>query len=202
MVDFKIKLCAIDPELFHAWQDTFKGIDNVSVHLSNIFDVTADSLISPANSFGYMDGGIDQLYTDVFGPMLQKNVQDRIKKHYFGELPVGQAFIIDLPFQHKGFKKIIISPTMRVPEHIEGTLNAYYAFRAVLISILKYNLNMDYHDQIKSVVCPGLGTGIGRLSAKSCAHQMHAAYIQILESKVFPKSIFEAYEKHELLLKK
>lgn len=61
MINFEIKLCAIDPELYHTWENAFKGINNVSVHLANIFDVEGDTLVSPANSYGYMDGGIDQL---------------------------------------------------------------------------------------------------------------------------------------------
>ena len=36
------------------------------VHRGSIFDVACDAVVSPANSFGFMDGGIDALYVDRF----------------------------------------------------------------------------------------------------------------------------------------
>lgn len=201
MIDFEIKLCAIDPELFHAWEDAFQDIGQVSSHLNSIFEVSGDTLISPANSFGFMDGGIDALYTELFGEQLQMAVQKRIQTRYFGELPVGQAFVIDLPTPYKQFKRMIVAPTMRVPEHISGTLNAYHAFRAVLISAILHNRYANEKDRIKVLLCPGLGTGIGALDPKTCATQMQFAYHQVMGAITFPRSVFHAFERHETLLK-
>ncbi|MCP4502544.1 MAG: hypothetical protein GY822_21550 [Deltaproteobacteria bacterium] len=38
-------------------------------------EAEGDDLVSPANSFGFMDGGIDQVYIQRFGSALQTKVQ-------------------------------------------------------------------------------------------------------------------------------
>jgi hypothetical protein len=64
---------------------------------------------------------------------------------------------------------------MRVPEPIPFTLNAYLAFRAVLLAV--ENFNRAHGERvIDSLVCCGLGTGVGKLDAGRCARQMRAAY--------------------------
>jgi O-acetyl-ADP-ribose deacetylase (regulator of RNase III) len=47
-----------------------------------------DAIVSPANSFGLMDGGFDAALTKFFGGYLQSAVQERIIKEYSGEQPV------------------------------------------------------------------------------------------------------------------
>jgi hypothetical protein len=74
--------------------------------------VRADAVISPANSFGFMDGGIDALFTFTLGPRVQERVQAAIRADFDGELPVGCALIVstrnaDIPW-------CISAPTMRV----------------------------------------------------------------------------------------
>lgn len=54
-----------------------------------------DCMVSPANAFGLMDGGIAAAITAFFGSQLQRRVQAHILKHYLGEQPVGTSFIIE-----------------------------------------------------------------------------------------------------------
>ena len=42
-----------------AWKDALGRSANVTIHHGSIFDVACDALVSPANSFGFMDGGLD-----------------------------------------------------------------------------------------------------------------------------------------------
>lgn len=62
--------------LVAAWRQEFTGIPGVSISQGDIFsersgpvsagdpiDIRADAVVSPANSFGFMDGGIDLVYT-------------------------------------------------------------------------------------------------------------------------------------------
>jgi hypothetical protein len=60
-------LAATEPLLADAWHKAFQGVENVQIHQGSIFDVSADALVSPANSFGFMDGGIDAQYSQAFG---------------------------------------------------------------------------------------------------------------------------------------
>jgi hypothetical protein len=72
----KIHLRDLGEPLIAAWRREFDGIDGVTVSLGDIFsdkpgaigpddpiDIRADAVVSPANSFGFMDGGIDALFT-------------------------------------------------------------------------------------------------------------------------------------------
>ena len=62
-----------------ALSEQYKGLDfNVEVHNDDIFNYKADALVSPANSFGYMNGGIDLAYVKYFGFGLQLRVQGYI----------------------------------------------------------------------------------------------------------------------------
>jgi O-acetyl-ADP-ribose deacetylase (regulator of RNase III) len=51
-------------------------------------------MVSPANSFGLMDGGIDAAITKYFGKELMQRVQARIMQEYCGEQPVGTAIMV------------------------------------------------------------------------------------------------------------
>ncbi len=83
-------------------------------------DVKADAIVSPANSFGFMDGGIDALYTYQFGPELQRRLQALIMTEHVGELPIGTAVIV--PTMHDDIPWCISAPTMRVPTNVADTV--------------------------------------------------------------------------------
>lgn len=42
-----------NPELADAWARYFKGVEEVEVSCGDIFDLQADAVVSPANSFGF-----------------------------------------------------------------------------------------------------------------------------------------------------
>ena len=47
-----------NPALTDAWREQLAQAPDVEVSCGDVFDVTADAIVSPANSFGFMDGGI------------------------------------------------------------------------------------------------------------------------------------------------
>jgi O-acetyl-ADP-ribose deacetylase (regulator of RNase III) len=161
-----------DSTMAAEWRAAFKSADAVHVIEEDILSGGADAIVSPANSFGYMDGGIDLAYLRFFGEEIQVTLQQRILTKFFGELVVGQATIISTG--HEAFPWLISSPTMRVPDRIGDTVNVYLAFRAALIAILEHNRECDL--PITSLSAPGLGTGIGGMSPRRAAFQMYAAY--------------------------
>lgn len=119
----------------------------------------ADALVSPANSFGYMDGGLDLVLSQHFGWDLEKRVRTEILTHHHGELPVGNALTV--PTENSVLPWLVCAPTMRVPMRVEGTFNAYLAFRAILIEVRRFN---RIEPRIRTLLVPGLGTGEGRRS--------------------------------------
>lgn len=192
-----IHLCDINQAMTEAWKLAFADVANVTVSCSSIVESEADAIASPANSFGFMDGGIDLVYSRFFGWELESRLKKLIAEQYYGELPVGQAIII--PTEHEKTPLLISAPTMRVPSDITGTVNVYLAFRAVLIAVLEHN-KISKH-KIKSILVPGLGTGIGNVPPEQAAYQMRQAYDAILgEQATKPRSAREILVKHHQLL--
>ena len=179
----KIYLVDLDPALIKAWDETFEGLDLFESVLGDFFEISADCMVSPANSFGYMDGGLDAAITYELGASVQDRVQDSIIQNYHGELPVGCAVIVETGDSRWPF--LVSAPTMRVPEDVSRSVNAYLAFRALLLEIEKHN-NGNPNAPIKSVICPGLATGIGKLAPKNCAVQMREAYEHCISEARIP----------------
>ncbi|ESO94222.1 hypothetical protein LOTGIDRAFT_161430 [Lottia gigantea] len=170
------------------WQVFFENdikSEKVQVSHGDIFKgaPSADAIVSPANSFGFMDGGIDMAYSLHFGWQLQKRLQKVIRKEHHGEILVGAAVIIPIfeggakqesmnwkgANENKPIKYLISAPTMRVPQFVDDTVNSYLAFRAVVLAVENFNRHHD--EKIKSVLCPGLGTAVGRMPFDRCAFQ-------------------------------
>lgn len=131
----KIYLIDQSSALITAWQQAFADQSTVDILCDDYFAQPADAMVSPANSFGIMDGGLD-----------------RVIRYELG-------FAVE----------------QRVPEDVSHTLHAYLAFRAVLLAIKHHNQTQT---PIRSLVCAGLGTGIGGLTAQQCAIQMKEAFEQ------------------------
>lgn len=169
---FMLSLRDRNDQVVHAWQQHFARLPDVQVSQGDIFDLCADAIISPANSFGFMDGGIDLAYTQRFGWHLQERLQDELRRHHIGELPVGQALVLET--YDEGIPYLICAPTMRVPSLVTETVNAYLAFRAALLAVRAFQ--RQHPGAITSVLSPGLCTAIGGMPADRSAQQMAAAY--------------------------
>ena len=194
--DIQVFLRDRNINLVIAWSREFKGYRNVKVSCGDIFDIKADAIISPANSFGFMDGGIDLLYSEHFAWELQDELQNKIRNCFYGELHVGVATIVET--KNDNIKYLISCPTMRVPENVSNTVNAYLAFRAGLIEVV--NFNKSSNEKITSILCPGLGTSSGKMAKTICAKQMKYAYDSIFtHGNHFPSDLWEAHDLHNNL---
>jgi O-acetyl-ADP-ribose deacetylase (regulator of RNase III) len=177
--------------LTDAWSESFAERGAIRVECGDFFR-EADALVSPANSFGIMDGGLDLAIRSELGGDIQRRVQAVILERHHGELPVGAAEVVET--QHAKWPFLIVAPTMRVPEAVSNTLNAYLAFRAALLAVRAFN---RAEIRIRSMVVPGLATGIGGMDARRCAAQMRIAYDQVAGSGRIPsfKAIHEIHHK-------
>jgi len=193
---FKIHLRDINADVVEAWRAAFSDTEGVEVSLGDIFEHEADAILSPANSFGYMDGGIDLLYSRYFGWDLQTNLQALLTQQHYGELPVGQAIV--LATGHERFPLLVSAPTMRVPMRIDQTVNVYLAFRAALIAVLSHNADVD--EAIQSLLVPGLGTGVGAMPPTRAARQMRLAYDSIFAPAAERQSARAILREHHELL--
>lgn len=60
----KISIHHISNKIAEPLLGKFKDCPNVEIINGDITKCTADAVASPANSFGFMDGGLDQALTD------------------------------------------------------------------------------------------------------------------------------------------
>ena len=171
-----VHLRDISKEVTSAWELAFAGLSQVKVTCGDILDHTADAIVSPANSFGYMDAGVDAALSGYFGARVEDSLRALISEQHYGELPVGQAVIV--PTGDAKIPFLVSAPTMRVPGDISETVNVYLAFRATLIAVLAHN--REGGNPIRTTLVPGMGTGIGQVPAERAARQMRFAYDSVV----------------------
>ena len=192
----KLYLIDAKPELCDKWRQVFSSYSEVEVLTGDYFQQSADAIVSPANSFGIMDGGLDLAIRNKLGFQVETDIQEVILNKYHGEMPIGNAEIINT--NHDQWSYMIAAPTMRIPENVAYTLNAYIAFRAILIAINDFN-GCHPRKHIKSLICSGLGTGIGSMEPSKCAAQMRAAY-KLIKEPARISSFAEIHKSHFALL--
>ena len=191
--------------MLDAWTKFCGDLDCVAVHEGSILDASADAVVSPANSFGFMDGGIDARYSQYFGARVQERLRRLILERHHGELLVGSAEIVETDDARLPY--LIAAPTMRVPMILgQETINPYLATRAVLLLVKRgtfahgKNSGKSMGDHVQTIAFPGMGTGVGRVSYGVCARQVRAAIDDfLLEKFTTPRSWAEASERHQLL---
>ncbi|MBP3256146.1 MAG: macro domain-containing protein [Clostridia bacterium] len=127
-----------------------------------------ECVVSPANSFGLMDGGYDLILTEWYGKQLQDRVQEYIIKNYLGEQPVGTSFIIKT---NKDNQYLIHTPTMRTPEMVTDARIVYQCMRTTLLVALQNN--------IQSILIPMFACHTGMVKPQIVAKMMYKAYEQI-----------------------
>jgi len=135
-----------------------------------LIHIPCDAMVSPANSFGDMGGGVDKMIDDYFKGEAQRTIQQKIREDWSGELPVGVAVIIEPTSQKTPV--IICAPTMRIPGNIQGTITVYLAMRAMILTAQRAHL--------RHVACSGFGTGVGGMPYEEAARQMKVAFHMII----------------------
>lgn len=168
-------LWLVHPEeaMCDAFRRRFDGLSSVRVIRGTFEELGPhDAFVTAGNAFGIMTAGIDAAVVRYFGESIMQGVQNRILDDYFGEQPVGTAFVIatgdrSIPF-------LVHAPTMRVPGSIEGTDKVYYATWAALLAIHAHNRVSG--QKIEVAAMPAMGTGFGGVPYDEAARQMAAAY--------------------------
>jgi O-acetyl-ADP-ribose deacetylase (regulator of RNase III) len=161
-----------------AFRSRFDGLPNVRVVQVRFEELEPhDAFVTAGNSFGIMTAGIDAAVIGRFGPELMRYVQDRIQDAYFGEQPVGTAFVA--PTGDPEIPNIVHAPTMRVPGSIDGTDKVYSATWAAFLAVASHNRTAER--RIETVALPAMGTGFGGVSFDEAARQMAAAYRHFLD---------------------
>lgn len=178
--ELQLVLCALDESLAAAWHEIAESRPGISVHQGSVLDARADAVVSPANSYGWMRGGIDAVYARTF-PEVEEQVRSAVLAYHGGELPVGEALLVPTGVPSPIW--LISAPTMREPGETlpADTVHPYLAARAVLRLWASAVLDngAPVHRVVHSIAMPGLGTGIGGAAAELCARQIAAAWDEV-----------------------
>ena len=169
----KIYFIDIEKSMILSWKKYFgeeKDVEIIHTDFESFMrEYQVEAIVSPANSFGLMDGGYDLAISNWFGDDLQKKVQKYIVDNYFGEQIVGTSFITDIPGSNN---RLIHTPSMRIPDRIEDISVVYQCMRSTLMVALK--------NSVESILIPAFGCGTGMLKEDDVARMMHFAYKQIM----------------------
>lgn len=181
-MNHKFILFDIDDDIVNGFNKYFNDLPNFQSVKYDVIKLVnegkIDMTISPANMYGFMDGGIDLVYMKIFS-----GIEDRVKAKYaiyniYDEagrnvMPIGSATTVLT--NHPKCKYLLAAPTMKLPGNVKGSLYPYYAFTAILKALRGVNTPLV-------IGIPGLTTGIGMISGEECGKQMRLAYNDFIRS--------------------
>lgn len=146
----------------------------ILIKQGSIVNEIVDAIVNPANSFGYMGGGVAKVLKEVGGDIIEEEAI------HLGPTPIGEACITtagDLP---AGF--IIHAPTMQNP----GEKTDSNKIKDSLYAALEMAEGHNYG----KIAIPGMGTGVGEVPFEEAAEAM----MQVIKS-------FKFYAIREIILK-
>ncbi len=174
----KVVLVDINPKIIAAWRETFEESPEVEIVHGSMLDQTVSAWVSPTNSAGRMDGGLDLVIKNFLAGGggtggIEKKVQRQIKERHAGAMPVGYAVCV--PTERVQPRYLISTPTMvSSSEDISASMNVALACAAAFQAV--HIQNTAEPGSIRSVALPGLGAQTGRVPPEICADLMWTAY--------------------------
>lgn len=134
--------------------------------------------VSPANSLGFMDGGIDRVFSRIMFPGIDRAVKETIK--VYGKtnksgqryLPIGSAVIVETGSPARGGYPVYLvsAPTMLLPQNVSNTRNAFESTLASLSVVSRERVANA------TLVFPLMCTGFGGMTVEQCVGQMRDAW--------------------------
>ena len=163
-----LTICDLNPAVPVAAENEARnrGLNGVLGHVGDLLALQADAAVSPANSFGMMDGGIDLAYSRKWGWGVQEHLRALIEARPMGELLVGEALIV--PTGDPAIRFCISAPTMRVPGPIHDPADVFLASKAAFLAARAA--------KFEHLLMPGMGTLTGRVPATLAVKLMLDAY--------------------------
>ncbi|KAF5680770.1 hypothetical protein FHETE_158 [Fusarium heterosporum] len=179
--------------------------DSVSIEIRNCAlsqlpeNVKFDTIVSPANSYGRLDGAFDDAISRQFSPRddylaLTRVAQAQLYKTWRGFAPPGTCTLVHIPEEFDarsrnvyGTRRVALCPTMRMPANVQWDKEVVYECIWSLLCAID-NRNRDTtNDRIESVLMTPLATGVGRVSAEKWAWQTILAMKHFVEASENPE---------------
>ncbi|KAL7810686.1 hypothetical protein V8C44DRAFT_110989 [Trichoderma aethiopicum] len=167
-----------------------------------------DLIVSPANSYGRLDGGFDDAISRSFSPRddylaLTRVAQAKLYDEWRGFAPPGTCTLLRIPddFHARsrntwGTRYLALCPTMRVPQSVTWDREVVYeCIWSLLCAVDRHNRafrnaqsqqqqqqQQQRHDEIRSLLMVPMATGVGGVSAEKWAKQTALALEHYLDA--------------------
>lgn len=169
----KVVLSDVNTKVVQAWQSAFADTPEVEILRGSIIDRRVDAWVSPTNSQGDMNGGVDAVIKRHLGAGIQLRVQRAIRDGFGGALPIGSAVCVPSGAVNPRF--LISTPTMnQSAENVRETLNVALACAAAFQAV--HLQNEREPGSITSIALVGMGAATGKVPPQVCANLMWAGY--------------------------
>lgn len=161
----KYILFDIDNSKTKVWKRLLSDKIVIDVVCASVCDIKADIYVSPANSYGQLDGGIDKVYRTMFHG-IQYAVNDRLKIYKNNKPPIGVGSALLIEILNRNCR-LLLAPTMELPGKLKTPWNSFWSALAI------FYLTKDFDG---TVAIPGLGTGTGHISSEEMIEMVMLAY--------------------------
>jgi len=169
----RVVLTDVNAGVVEAWRAAFADTPGIEIRRGSILDENVDAWVTPTNSLGRMDGGVDAVIKRHLGAGVQLRVQRAIRDRFAGRLPVGSAVCV--PSGATVPRHLISTPTMeQSSQNVRDTLNVALACAAAFQAV--HRQNREAPGSIRSVALVGMGARTGRVPARVCANLMWTGY--------------------------
>ncbi len=128
----------------------------VSAFRGSLLEVPAEIIVNPANSRGYMGGGVAGVIKRFGGEEIEREAVEK------APIPVGSAVLTTAG--RLRFRGVIHAPTMEEPAMESSEEKVRKAVRAAL--------RIAEENRFSSIAFPGMGTGVGRVPKAVSARAM------------------------------
>ncbi|MFE2875271.1 ADP-ribosyltransferase domain-containing protein [Streptomyces roseus] len=169
----RVVLTDVNERVVEAWRAAFADTPGIEIRRGSILDEDVDAWVTPTNSRGRMDGGVDAAIKRHLGSGIQLRVQRAIRDRFAGAMPVGSAVCVPSGAAVPRF--LISTPTMvESSQNVSATLNVALACAAAFQAV--HRQNREAPGSIRSVALVGMGAQTGRVPARVCANLMWTGY--------------------------
>ncbi|KAF3384312.1 hypothetical protein F1880_002507 [Penicillium rolfsii] len=158
--------------------------------------VKFDLVVSPANSYGRLDGAFDHAISLAFSPRqdyhaLTRAAQLVLYDKWRGYAPPGSCTLVEFPENLKQNSRncswVAICPTMREPENVNWDREVVYECVWSLLCQLEGHNRCNADNKIETILMTPLATGVGKVSKERWAAQAVMAMKHFVNSLEKPE---------------
>ncbi|KAF4978807.1 hypothetical protein FZEAL_4874 [Fusarium zealandicum] len=195
-------------DAFEAARTSRKLPSSVSIQIHNCAlsrlpqSVQFDIIVSPANSYGRLDGAFDDAISRALSPRddylaLTHVAQAALYEQWRGFAPPGSCTLVRIPEEFDarsrnvwGTRRVALCPTMRMPADVRWDREVVYeCVWSLLCAIDNHNREVragKAKERIRSILMTPLATGVGKVSAEKWATQAVLAMKHFVEASENP----------------